>query len=120
MVNSAGPPDYYLGNHFRFEDKEGIWTYDCNKYCSEAIARVEAVVGDLKLRKTPLPTKDVMDTSPLLTPEEHRFYQQLIGMGIQLQVIGRPDICYAIGSLSRFSCCPQKSHLDLLLHVFGF
>ena len=79
-------------------------------------------MGDLKSRKTPLPTKDIhpeMDDSPLLSLKQHRLYQQLIGMGTWIQVIGRPDICYAISSMSRFSSAPRQSHLDLLLHIFG-
>ena len=123
LVKSAGDPDYYLGNQYRFEEKEGIWTYDCNKYCEEALNRVERLVGTLRYRNTPYPTSDIhpeLDDSALLNLKDHRIYQQLIGMATWLCTIGRADICFALASLSRFSASPREYHLELLLHLFGY
>ena len=61
-----------------------------------------------------------MDETPILNKVNHCFYQQLLGMGVWMVVIGRPDVCFAIASLSRFGACPREGHLDLLLHVLGF
>ena len=102
LVKAASAPDYYLGNHFRFEGREQLWTYDCNTYCLEAVRKCESIFGDIKLRKIPLPTNDChheIDTSPLLPLKQHRQYQQLLGMGIWLVVVGRPDICFSIASM---------------------
>ena len=99
LVKSAGEPDYYLGNHYRYEDKEGLWTYDCNKYVAEAVRKVEKIVGTIKYRNTPLPTDDChpeMDESDILNKKNHKLFQQLLGMGIWMDIIGRPDICYAM------------------------
>lgn len=41
-------------------------------------------------------------------------------MGIWLTIVGRPDNYYAITSLSRFSSCPCRTHLDMLIRVFGY
>ena len=123
LVKSAGEPDYYLGNHYRYEKDEGIWTYDCNKYVTEAIRKAESYNGTIATRNTPLPTNDChpeMDDSAILSKKDHRFYQQLLGMGIWMVMVGRPDICYAIASMSRFGACPRQGHLELLIHVFGF
>ena len=123
LVKAAGDPDYYLGNHFHYIKEEGIWVYDCDKYVEEALAKLEREHGDIRYRKTPLPTGDLhpeLDDSDILTLKDHRVYQQLIGMGVWMTLIGRPDICFAICSLSRFSACPRRTHLDLLFHVYGY
>ena len=123
LVKSAGEPDYYLGNHYRYENKEGLWTYDCNKYVTEAIRKAEKIVGTIKNRNTPLPTEDChpeMDESDILNKKNHRLFQQLLGMGIWMVIIGRPDICYAMASLDRFGACPRQGHLDLMIHVYGY
>ena len=71
------------------------------------------MVGTLREEKTPAVTGDhpEQDESMLLDNEQHRLYQQLIGMGQWLVTLGRPDICLAMSSLSHFLCCPRKGHL---------
>jgi hypothetical protein len=41
-------------------------------------------------------------------------------MLVWVVTIGRIDVCHATSSLSRFSACPRKGHLDRLLRVFGY
>lgn len=101
---------YYLGNNFRFETEENLWKYDCNTYCGEAVRKCESIFGDLKSRKTPLPTNDChpeMDESPLLPLKDYCHYQQLLGIGIWLVVVEHPDICFAIASMGRFGASPR-------------
>ena len=45
---TSGPPDYYLGNDYRFEDNESLWTVGSKTYAAEAIRKVEEKVGTLK------------------------------------------------------------------------
>jgi len=74
----------------------------------------------------PLPPSDgpdghpETDTSPLLDTAGHRQYQHLLGMLQWLVTIGRPDLCNAVASLSRFSACPRENHLQLALRCFGY
>ena len=41
-------------------------------------------------------------------------------MLIWIVVIGRLDVCHATSSLSRFTACPRKGHLERAIHIFGF
>ena len=37
-----------------------------------------------------------------------------------LNTIGRPNLCHACCSLSRFGSCPRETHLELALHCFQY
>ncbi len=59
LVKSAGKQDYYLGNDYRFEENEGIWTVGSKTCAAEAIRKVEEKIGgSLPKVNTPLPPKD--------------------------------------------------------------
>src|SRR5262249_29170043 len=59
-----------------------------------------------------------------LTPEEPRCnqkqYQQAIGSLMYAMIGSRPDIAYAISSLSQYSCDPSESHWKAVKHVFRY
>lgn len=124
LVKSGGPPDYYLGNDFRWEDSEKLWTVGSLTYTKEAIRRIEEIVGELRSFKTPLPNSEdchpEMDQSELLDEKGHRLFQMLLGMAQWLVTIGRPDICFATSSLSRFGAAPREYHLKLAKQIFGY
>jgi hypothetical protein len=120
-VKSVGPPDYYLGNDYK-KDRQGRWCIGCKKYLVEAIKRVENIFGSLKKYSCPSETGDhpELDSTPLLSDDEHRKYQMLIGILVWVVTIGRIDVAHATSSLSRFTACPRKGHLERLLRVFGY
>ena len=120
--SSKGPPSYYLGNDYK-KDKKGRWCIGCKTYLTEAVNRIEALLGK------PLPKKDTPmvdgdhpeeDQSEILNDEGHQQYQMLIGMLNWVVCIGRMDIAFSVASLSRFSACPRKGHLERVLRVFGY
>jgi hypothetical protein len=55
-----------------------------------------------------------------MNDDGHRKYQMLMGILVWLVVIGRIDVAHATSSLSRFTACPRKGHLDRVLRVFGY
>ncbi|MGH7955002.1 MAG: reverse transcriptase domain-containing protein, partial [Gloeomargaritales cyanobacterium] len=113
-------PDYYLGNSFTNNGEH--WYSSAGTYLKEAIARIEAKFGTLRTYHTPLETRDhpEEDDSPLLDDEGTRSYQMLLGMAQWLVVINRLDICFAVSSLSRFSCGPREGHLKRAFRVWGY
>jgi hypothetical protein len=56
----------------------------------------------------------------MLSDDNHRKFQMLIGMLVWIVTIGRFDVAYATASLSRFTAAPRKGHLDRVLRVFGY
>ena len=105
---SKGPPSYYLGNDYK-RDKKGRWCIGCKTYLTEAIRRVEALIGKpIPKTDTPMVNSDhpKEDASALLDEEDHQRYQMLIGMLNWIVCIGRIDIAFSTSSLSRFTASP--------------
>jgi hypothetical protein len=121
VVKAVGPPDYYLGNDYK-RDKSGKYCYGCKRYLVEALRHVTTMFGNLKKHSTLLPTSDhpEEDNSTILSSEDHRKFQMLIGMLNWLVGIGRIDISHSVASLARFVACPRQGHLDRALQVFGY
>ena len=119
--SSKGPPDYYLGNDYK-KDKKGRWCIGCKKYLIEAIRRIEELVGDIPKKNIPMVDGDhpEIDTTSPLNDKDHQMYQMFIGMLNWIVCLGRFDVAYAASSLSRFTACPRKGHLERVLRVFGY
>lgn len=60
------------------------------------------------------------DDSEILGDSDHQKYQMLVGMLNWIVCLGRIDVAFATSSLSRFTACPRKGHLDRVLRVFGY
>ena len=120
-VKSEGPPGYYLGNDFK-KDYKGRWCFGCKKYIKEALIRVEAILGTLKKSSVPILAGDHPETddSEVLGDQNHRCFHMLIGILNWVVTIGRIDVTFATMSLSRFSACPRRGHLDRALKIFAY
>jgi Reverse transcriptase (RNA-dependent DNA polymerase) len=120
-IKSEGPPDYYLGNDYK-KDKKDRWCFGCKKYITESVTRIEKMFGTLAKTTIPMSVNDHPETddTTLLSDDEHRKYQMLIGMLNWVVTIGRFDVAHATMSLSRFSASPRKGHLERALKVFGY
>ena len=60
------------------------------------------------------------DSNELLHDDNHKKNHYLIDLFTWFVVIGRFDVAFATTSLSRFSHCPRKGHLNRVLRVFGY
>jgi Reverse transcriptase (RNA-dependent DNA polymerase) len=125
-LKTAEDPDYYLGlNYNRSTDEPSVWITGCQTYVKECIRRVEATFPEgttLTPQYTPLPDEShpELDDSEFLSHDGRRQYQGYIGMIQWATTIGRPDVSFAVSSLSRFSAAPRQGHLDLVLHILGY
>ena len=127
-LKGGGAPETYLGATIgRFNipgtDKP-TWCMSSDQYLDRAISVVEAKNGPLPTGKvkTPLPTDyhPEIDTSPYLSDDDGNYYLSLIGILQWLCELGRVDICFAVGIMSRFNALPRQNHLDTVIRIFAY
>jgi len=61
-----------------------------------------------------------LDVSPLLSPEQANYFQNLVGMLRWIIELGRLYIHVHISMLSTFLASPCKGHLNEVLHIFAY
>ena len=128
IIKKTGPPEYHLGVDYVSKVVNGKrqWYLGTFTYLRELMKRLPTITGieDCKLypRNKPLDPDyhPELDETPKLGKSEHRLYQQLIGIGVWVQAIGRMDIGFAISSMSRYSAAPREGHLKALIGVYGY
>ena len=115
-------PDVFLGGSVSRDD-DGTLCWGARRYIDRSLDTIKRLFGELPHRKNvPLPENchPETDTSPELDEDGQSRYQSLIGMLQWAVTLGRFDIACAVMTMSRFRAAPRKTHLDLLLHVFGY
>ena len=131
---SIGPPNIYLGAEFKkVTNRQGrsCWASSCNKYVREAVSIVfdrQSAMGIKlsKYNKSPknpfsnLQYRPELDMSRLCDPDEHQFFQQMIGIARWMIELGRMDINIEVSLLSRYCAAPRIGHLTQLLHIFHY
>ena len=120
-IKKPAHPEVYLEALYTGSPGED-WTISCKNYIKEALQRIERLIGSMRKEKSPMVTGDhpEEDESTLLDNEQHRIYQMMIGMALWVVLLGCLDVCFAVSSLSRFSCCPRDGHLRRLKRVWGY
>ena len=74
-----------------------------NTPCGEAITDLKKGAPDSK------ETEEVIDT-----------YRSLIGALLWIANVSRPDVSFAVSTLSRFTSCPEKAHMDAAMRVLKY
>lgn len=122
-IKKIGPPTFHLGCDY-VRGPDGRWSIGTETYVKETMERVKTMLGRKDLGKDDTPISPTfhpeLDNSQLLDVDQHRLYQQLVGIAQWLITCGRLDLCYAISSLSRFSSAPRIKHLNALERVFKY
>lgn len=133
-VKSIGPPEFHLGCDYK-QCEDGTWMIGTKTYVAEALKKVTSLLGlepenpredgnygKLGTEKTPMVStlKPELDASNLCSLEDHRLYQQLIGISQWLITCGRLDLCFAVNSLSRFNAAPREGHLKAATRIFKY
>ena len=132
--DSIGPPKLYLGAEFkRVTNRSGgkCWASSCNRYVKEAVGIVFERQSSMNIKltrfsKSPdnpfsnIKYRPELDLTEFCSPDEHQFYQQMIGIARWMIELGRMDISIEISLLSRYCAAPRLGHLSQLLHVFHY
>jgi Reverse transcriptase (RNA-dependent DNA polymerase) len=75
-------------------------------------------MSNAKAVKTPLPEGyNPTPNTGLIDSERCSLYQQVIGSLLYLTLGTRPDICFAITKMLKFSANPSQEHLDKAMYI---
>jgi hypothetical protein len=126
-LNLLGLAHWYLGLRITHVDNDII--LDQSLYARTIVAKIEKDNDDIEPRDTPLPngfiaSKQHCATLPTIQEEvKERYskihYRSVVGALIYLSNT-RPDICFAISKLAKFSNNPGVYHYHALLWLVGY
>src|SRR5258708_7230514 len=119
MVN-AGPASWVLGMRVTNGPSSGRITLDQTQYTLKVVEKFG--MANCKPAATPLPEKTVLHAA---TDEEAHDacsypYLQVIGSVMYAMLGTRPDITYAVSTLSRFASRPGTPHVRALKHLLQY
>ena len=61
-----------------------------------------------------------LDGTPELGPDDHRFFQEMIGMLRWATELGRVDVLHEVSLLSQYQASLRQGHIEQFLHIFAF
>lgn len=136
-MKGINPPKYHLGVDYRKID--GHWHMGTQTHCQEALVKAADILGKrivktpgkshriegLKFVSTPMAdnAKPEVNCGKLAVPmgaNQHRQYQQLMGLAQWLITIGRIDLNFSVISMARFNASPQVGHWQFVERIFGY
>ncbi len=116
-------PQVYLGINLDVLPDGSGWLMSSRDYLTKVLPMIETLIGR-KLGKQNTPTSydwhPELDETPLLLPAQINDYQKLLGIGIWLIITTRPDICFAVSTLSRYTHISRQGHMKDLIRVFEY
>ena len=125
------PPEIYLGAKLQEKEINGnlCWTISSTDYIKAAVQTVKDSINKAGCRwklppkaLTPMVSAFIpeLDGTPELDPDDHRFFQEMIGMLRWATEIGRVDVLHEVSLLSQYQASPRQGHLEQALHIFAF
>jgi hypothetical protein len=116
-MKDLGLMHYFLG--LGVWQKHGEIFLSQSKYAVDLLHRFGML--DYKSMTTPMISnlKKLHDQATSAYPKDPTVYLQIIGSLMYL-VHTRPDICYAVNTLSRFMCNPKHIHMIVAKHILRY
>ena len=113
----AGPASWVLGMQVQVDTERGTISIDQSQYIRKVLQRFG--MADCKPVATPLPEKAILQAASDDEVEAARNYPylQVIGSVMYAMLGTRPDIAYAVSTLSRYASRPGTQHVSALKHL---
>ena len=121
-LKGVGPIEVHLGCDF-FRDQENVLCFGPKRYIKKMLGVYEEMFKEKPQEaSSPLEKNDhpELDESYVLTPEDQKNYQSMIGALQWVVSLGRFDIATAVMTMSRFRAEPRKGHLERLKRIYGY
>ena len=120
----------YLGSKLqeKVRNDYSCWTISSADYIKAEVQTVKDYVNKDKFQwklpsKTPTPMVSSfvpeLDGTPDLGSDDHRFFQDMIGMLRWATELGRVDVLHEVSLLSQYQASPRQGHMEQVLHIFA-
>jgi hypothetical protein len=129
---SVGEPSTYLGaeigKYYLDDEPDKVhWSMSSDAYLKRAVKEVEMKLAEINRKlpsraSTPMSSgyRPELDVTPELGPEQHNYYQGLIGVLRWAVELGRVDINPDVSKLSHYLAAPRAGHLEQVFHIFAY
>lgn len=123
-IKDLGKIKFVLGIRIIRDRKQRMITLDQKEYLKRTLEKFG--MADCMPKYTPLPPRIILSRSQApATDKDHQYmsnkpYNEVLGSLMYAQIGTRPDIAYAITSLSRFMNNPGKAHWLAPTHVMWY
>jgi hypothetical protein len=123
-ISDLGPLNWLLGISITRDVKARTISLSQQAYIEQIITRFD--LQDARTMVTPMvPGIDLSFDSPavsstVLTPAEKTKYREMIGCLMYAAVMTRPDIAFAVSTLSQYLDSPRTTHLIAVTRVFRY
>ncbi|KRX83269.1 Retrovirus-related Pol polyprotein from transposon TNT 1-94 [Trichinella sp. T6] len=123
-MKDLGKAHWCLGIRIVQDVENGTLSIDQEQYIEELLHRFR--MSDCKGVKTPLDPNQVLSKAMMPRSDEeikqmHAVpYREAVGCLVYLSQSCRPDICHAVGIVSRFSDNPGKAHWTAVKRIFRY
>uniref|UniRef100_A0ACD5WTY3 Uncharacterized protein n=1 Tax=Avena sativa TaxID=4498 RepID=A0ACD5WTY3_AVESA len=114
-MSDLGLLSFYLGIEVK-QQKEGI-TISQAAYAEKLLHR--AGMADCNSAATPMEPRLKLSKASKQEPTDATLYRSLVG-GLRYLCHTRPDICFAVGYISRFMESPTAEHLAAVKHLLRY
>jgi hypothetical protein len=120
-MTDLGEIDSYLAVRITRDRSLKRIDMDQTRYIAEIVRRFG--MADANPTRTPLPAG--ADAHLALydgqaTPKEIKYYQQIIGSLMYVQIATRPDIAFAVARLAQYASNPSPQHLRLAKYILAY
>lgn len=123
-ITDLGPINWLLGIKITQNLEDRTISLSQQSYIEQILTRFG--LEESRAATTPLePGIDLTPDSPsvsstLLTPSEKTKYREMIGSLMYVSVMTRPDITFAVSTLSQYLETPHSTHLKAVTRVFRY
>lgn len=118
-IKIIGPIKDYLGIEVDYNREKGIMRLTQVKYIEKIIQKYAK--GKMLTKYIPLAKSIKLEpNTSRATVNQTKWYQGAIGSLLFLALATRPDICFAVIKLARFSINPSEIHINCVLNIFWY
>lgn len=117
-MNDLGDVSTFMGMNIKYNRTDGILLIDQNDYILRILDRFG--MNECNAAQTPMMANCKLQRKTDVETYTTHPYREVLGAIMYLMLATRPDLCYAVGYLSRYQDCATDTHWTHLKHILRY